>query len=147
MKAGLGRNREFYQPTLVKWRQAVLANDDREMKSEAVKSMIKMLNAGEISDAYVMVLGYSIDKESYNASALTVSPDHTLNLKETATGFACETFFPPDMLSPRAKEGKMVINGVIKVHLEVKLEDIVGIFATTREGRAVTLFEPWAESG
>jgi len=119
---------------------------NRERKSNAVKEMIEMLNSQETSRFHVMLLKYYIDTEPYSTSALTVSQASTPNIHETPHGFECETFFPPDMLRPEEKDGKEVINGVVKVSLYVNLDDILGIYAMVENGQAIPLYSPVGSS-
>jgi hypothetical protein len=120
--------------------------EDRERKSHAVKEMIRMLNSQETSKVHVMLLKYYIDTEPYSTSALTVSEATTPNLLETPEGFKCDAFFPPDMLRPQAKQGKTVINGVIRVSLYVNLDDILRIFAMSENAEAIPLYSPAGNS-
>ena len=101
---------------------------DREEKSRAVKAMIEILNSQESSKFHVMLFQYYIDTKAYSTSSFTVSNDFTPNIRETAGGFECDAFFPPNMLRPEEREGKELINGVIRVRLYVNLDDVVGIF-------------------
>ena len=45
------------------------------------------------------------------------------------------------MLRPEEREGKEVINGVIRVRLYVNLDDVVGIF-TVADGQTTALYRP-----
>jgi hypothetical protein len=88
-----------------------------------------------------MLFQYYIDTKPYTTSSFTVSNDFTPNIRETEGGFECDAFFPPDMLRPDDREGKEVINGVIRVRLYVNLDDVVGIF-TVAEGQTMPLYRP-----
>lgn len=123
-----------------------MPKEDRERKSHAVKEMIRMLNSQETSKVHVMLLKYYIDTEPYSTSALTVSEATTPNLLETPEGFKCDAFFSPDMLRPQAKQGKTVINGVIRVSLYVNLDDILRIFAMSENAEAIPLYSPAGNS-
>jgi hypothetical protein len=120
--------------------------ENREKKSHAVKEMIRMLNSQETSKVHVMLLKYYIDTEPYSTSALTVSEATTPNLLETPEGFKCDAFFLPDMLRPQEKQGKTVINGVIRVSLYVNLDDIIRIFAMSENAEAIPLYSPAGNS-
>jgi hypothetical protein len=115
---------------------------DRKNKSLAVKKMIKLFHAYESSHFHVVLKQYYIDKEPYSASALTVSRECTPNLAEALNGFQCDSFFPPNMLDPKEKEGKEVINGVIKVSMYVNLDDVFGIFDMATQGEPIPLYAP-----
>jgi hypothetical protein len=119
---------------------------NREKKSQAVKEMIRMLNSQESPRFHVMLLQYYIDTEAYSTSALTVSEATTPNLLETPEGFKCDAFFSPDMLRSLAKEGKEVINGVIRVSLYVNLDDVIGIYSTPENAEAIPLYSPSGNS-
>jgi hypothetical protein len=57
-----------------------------------------------------------------------VSNTATLNFVQTQTGFVCDAFFPPDMITPNGRRGKKVRkNGTIAVRLAVELENILWI--------------------
>ncbi len=72
----------------------------------------------------------------YPASGLTVAPDFTPNLEETEAGLECYAFFPDQMLSDHARvEGHRIENGLLRVRMEVKLEDIVAILVISESGR------------
>jgi hypothetical protein len=111
--------------------------ENRERKSHAVREMIKMLGAEESSRFHVAVLKYYIDTEPYSTSALTVSQTSTPNLHQTPNGFECDAFFLPEMLRPQERQGKEVVNGVIRVRLNVKLDGILGIFAVAENGETI----------
>jgi hypothetical protein len=114
---------------------------DREEKFRAVKAMIEMLNSQESSKFHVMLFQYYIDTKTYSTSSFTVSKEFTPNIRETAGGFECDAFFPPNMLRPEDREGKELVNGVIRVRLYVNLDDVVGIF-TVAEGQTMALYRP-----
>src|SRR5262245_28220177 len=118
-----------------------MSNEDRQKKSQAVKEMIKAVNSQPSTKCHVALVKYYIDTESYPASALTLSQDYTPNLHETPEGFACDTFFKPNVLGPQEKEGKEIINGVVRVSLYVNLDDILGIF-TAEGNKAIPLYTP-----
>jgi len=50
------------------------------------------------------------------------------------------------MLRPEEKDGKEVINGVVKVSLYVNLDDILGIYAMVENGQAIPLYSPVGSS-
>ena len=69
------------------------------------------------------------------ASGLTISPHHTPNIRQTQNGFECEAFFPPKMITENGAKGKEVINEVIKVRMQVNLEDILFINGRQKGGQ------------
>jgi len=117
-----------------------VVEEDRERKSRAIKEMVKMLNSQKSSQFHVMLFKYYIDTESYSTSALTVSQACTPNMRETPNGFECDAFFPPDMLRPQQREGKEVINGVIRVSLYVNLDDVVAIYVIVARDETIPLY-------
>jgi hypothetical protein len=110
----------------------------------AVKNMIDLLQANPPPKFHVSLSSYSIEGFDYRTSALTVSPDHTLNIRQTNSGFECDTFFPPQMIQPATREGKEVINGIIKVRMRVDLKDINFILGRLDNGggRQIELYRP-----
>lgn len=106
--------------------------DDQYEKFYAVKSMIENMGSHIFM---VMLFNYDIEGERYGCSGLTVSPDHTQNMRQTQDGFECNAFFPPHLLTVHAKEGKEVINGVIKVRLKAYLKDILIITGVESGGK------------
>ena len=119
-----------------------MVDEDRDRKSHAIKEMIKMLNSQKSSQFHVMLFEYYIDTELYSTSGLTVSQASTPNIRETPNGFECDAFFPPDMLRPGQREGKEIINGVMKVSLYVNLDDIVAIYAIAQGDKTIPLYTP-----
>jgi hypothetical protein len=118
-----------------------MEDEDSATKADAVERMIEMLKSGEAAQAQVALRQYFIEGESYPASALTVSDDYTTNLEETQEGFRCHAFFPSRMLTPYAQAvGERLENGLIRVKLEVKLEDIVAIAVATESGPQTMLY-------
>ncbi len=98
---------------------------DQLPKFLAIQNLIKLVGENPESRFMIVLLPhYYIEGERYRASGLTVSQDHTPNMRQTADAFKCDTFFPPHLLTPHAKKGKEVVNGVIKVRMEVKNENI-----------------------
>jgi hypothetical protein len=97
---------------------------EQHEKFYAVQTMISMLGVKDPPAFFVMLFKYYIEGEPYMASGLTVSPGHTPNIRQTPTGFECDTFFEPHMLTDHAQKGKEVVNGVMKVRMKVELEDI-----------------------
>ena len=102
-----------------------MLEQDREKKSRAVRAMIGTLNlknpqsfmscySSIISTPYLML-----------TSSVWISNDFTPNIRATAGGFECDTFFPPSMLMPEHREGKEIINGVIRVALYVNLTTLL----------------------
>jgi hypothetical protein len=116
-----------------------MSEQDREKKSRAVRAMVEMLNSKESSKFHVMLFRYYIDTNAYRTSSLTVSDHFTPNIRETEGGFVCDAFFPPHLLRPEDREGKEVINGVVRVKLYVSLDDVVGIFAVA-DGQTTALY-------
>lgn len=96
--------------------------DDQYEKFYAVKSMIENMDRHSFM---VMLFTYYIEGEPYVTTGLTISPDHTPNMRQTQDGFECDAFFTPEMLTDHAKEGKEVINGLVKVRLRAYLKDIL----------------------
>jgi hypothetical protein len=119
----------------------LVSQEDREKKSRAVKAMIAKLHSQESLKFHVMLFQYYINTKPYPTSSFTVSNDFTPNICETEGGFECDAFFPPDMLRPEEREGKEIINGVIRVRVYVNLDDIVGIFSVA-EGETTPLYRP-----
>jgi hypothetical protein len=89
--------------------------------------MAEALQAADPPQFFVMLLRYFIEGEEYRAFALTVSATATPNLVQTQTGFACDAYFPPDLLSPGTLRGKQQEGEVVKVRLTAQLEDILQI--------------------
>jgi len=63
----------------------------------------------------------------------------------TKEGFRCDAFFPDKVLSPHAlsvgeKMMSGAMSGTIRVKLEVKAEDIVGIIVRAESGPQSTLY-------
>src|SRR5438093_5981307 len=73
--------------------EQLMAEENRERKSRAVKEMIRMLNSQESSRFHVMLFKYYIDTEPYSTSALTISQASTPNMREAPNGFECDAFF------------------------------------------------------
>lgn len=92
-----------------------------------VKAMAGALRAPDPPTFFVLLIRYFIEGEEYRASALTVSATATPNLVQTQTGFVCDAFFAPELLSANARRGKHEENGVIRVRLSAELEDIIQI--------------------
>jgi len=72
-------------------------------------------------------------------------PDGTPNIDETGDGFRCDAFFPDKVLSLHAlsvgqKMTSGAMSGTIRVKLEVKTEDVVGIIVRTESGPESTLY-------
>ena len=92
-----------------------------------VKAMVEALQKPNPSRFFVTLGAYNIEGELYRASALTVSNTATPNLVQTQTGFVCDAFFRPDLLTPHARRGKIVKHGLVPVRLAVELDDILMI--------------------
>jgi hypothetical protein len=92
-----------------------------------VKAMVEALQKPNPPRFFVTLTAYNIEGERYRASALTVSNTATPNLFQTQTGFVCDAFFSPDLLTPHARRGKKVQHGLVPVRLTVELEDILRI--------------------
>ncbi len=91
-----------------------------------VKAMAEALQKPNPPRFFVSLTEYNIEGELYRASALTVSNTATLNFVQT--GFVCDAFFPPDMITPNGRRGKKIRkNGTIAVRLAVELENILSI--------------------
>lgn len=92
----------------------------------AIGDMIQLIREHPESIFMVVLLpNYFIEGEAYPATALTVSSSHTPNIRQTIEGFECDAFFPPHMLTARSKKGKEVVNGLIKVRMELKSKNIL----------------------
>src|SRR5881398_3321691 len=91
--------------------------------------MARAVQALDAPEFFVMLTRYYIESESYGASGLTVSATATPNLTQTQTGFVCDAFFAPELLSPTALRGKQAEGGRVRVRLEVRLEDVLQIVA------------------
>ncbi len=108
------------------------------MRFFAIKTMVEMLKT-ERPPIFMVVLvpgtAYRIEGEEYRATALTVTNDHTPNVRLVNDGFECDAFFPPQLLTERAKEGKEAHNGVYKVDLFLPLANIMLILGK-RDGGA-----------
>ena len=122
-----------------------MLEQDREKKSRAVRAMIGTLNSQESSKFHVMLFQYYINTIPYATSSVTIANDFTPNIRATAGGFECDTFFPPSMLMPEHREGKEIINGVIRVALYVNLDDVVGIFRVDGDQK-MELYSPSVNS-
>ena len=96
-----------------------------------VKAMAEALRAPDPPTFFVILTRYFIEGEEYNALALTVSATATPNLVQTQTGFGCDAFFPPKLLSANALRGKRKKDGVVAVRLSAQLEDIIQIVDIT----------------
>jgi hypothetical protein len=92
-----------------------------------VEAMAAALRAAGPRTFFVLLSRYFIEGEEYSATALTVSATATPNLVQTQTGFVCDAFFAPELLSANALRGKHAENGMIAVRLSVELEDIIQI--------------------
>ncbi len=99
-----------------------------------VKAMAELLRAPDPHTFFVMLTRYFIEGEEYRASALTVSPTATPNLRQTQTGFVCDAFFAPRLLSAIALRGKREEDGLVTVQLSAQLEDIISILDITGGG-------------
>jgi hypothetical protein len=132
----LGKNIQ-YRP--VEQPDAGLVPEDQYAKFFAVKTMIDMLNSNEPPIFFVMLFKYYIEGEMYRASGLTISSGHTPNIRQTQTGFECDAFFEPHMLTPGGRKGKETVNRVMKVRMKVMYEDIMIITGKTREGRGTQI--------
>ncbi|SOE79216.1 hypothetical protein SAMN05446589_8399 [Streptomyces sp. OV198] len=91
-----------------------------------VKRMMEALQAPNPPQFFVLLTRYVIEGEPYAATAVTVSAA-TPHLVQTQTGFACDATFPPHLLRPHARQGKLQRKGTVTVRLEVLLEDILQI--------------------
>ena len=89
-----------------------------------VQEMAAALRKPGAGSYMVMLTKYVIEGETYAASGLTVSPTATPNFAQTQTGFSCDAFFSPDLLTPSALRGKTAQHGRVIVRLEASLEDI-----------------------
>lgn len=72
---------------------------------------------------------YLIEGTPYRAFALTVAFDYTPNFILLNDGFESDCFFPPHMLAPEHREGKQVVNGIVRVRLKVEYEAIGSVLA------------------
>jgi hypothetical protein len=90
-----------------------------------VKAMVEALQTPSTDRFYVMLTAYYIEGEGYRASGLTMSKTATPNLVQTQTGFVCDAFFRPELLTDHARRGKKVQRGLVAVRLAVELEDII----------------------
>jgi hypothetical protein len=118
-----------------------MKDEDLTAKAAAVARMIEMLKSKEATEAMVALLQYFIEGESYSATALTLSDDFTINIAETENGFRCEAFFPDEMLTPHGQAaGVRIENGLKRVKLEVRLEDIIAIGVATESGPQTMLY-------
>lgn len=105
----------------------------------AIRNMIEVVRTKPEAQFFVVLLPhYLIEGIPYPASGLTVSRDHTPNLRQSSTGLECDAFFPPEMLGEPARQGKEVVNGVIKVRMEVATENIL-IISGIVDGKQVDL--------
>jgi hypothetical protein len=95
-----------------------------------VRQMVAALQSPEPPGFFVILTRYFIEGESYGASGLTVTATGTPNLTQTQTGFVCDAFFAPEMLSATARKGRKPEHGQIRVRLEARLEDILQIVPT-----------------
>ncbi len=118
-----------------------MTNRERKEKTAAIKRLIEMFKSGEAAEAQIALLQYWIEGEPYGASGLTVAPDFTPNLEQTEAGLGCYAFFPDQMLTEHARvKGNRIENGLIRVRMEVKLEDIVAIIVMSESGPQTTLY-------
>ena len=120
-------------------------SEDFARRVDAVKRLIEMIKSREVVWAHVMLFQYYIEGEPCSASALTVTPDGTPNIDATGDGFRCDAFFPEKVLNPHAvavgqKLTSGAMSGTIRVKLEVKTEDVVGIIVRTESGPESTLY-------
>jgi hypothetical protein len=131
----LARNRRYQGPI-----EPSSVPPDQLRKFLAVQNMVKLVAANPRTSFFVMVLPhYFIEEVAYPASGLTVSQGHTPNMRQTIDGFECDAFFQPHMLGKPAREGKEVVNGVMKVRMKLKNEHIL-IISGKIEGKQVDLF-------
>jgi hypothetical protein len=101
----------------------------------AVKNMIDLLKLDSPAKFHVSLDTYYIEGEPYPTAALTVSVHHTLNIRQTNTGFECDAFYPPRMITANGQRGKEVINGRITVRMRVDLKNIGFILGALKEGQ------------
>jgi hypothetical protein len=94
-----------------------------------VQEMARAMQAPDPPGFFVMLTRYFIEGEAYGASGLSVSATATPNLTQTQTGFVCDAFFAPELLTDTALRGKRAEGGRIRVRVEVRLEDILQIVA------------------
>ena len=117
----LAKNKYYQKPP-----DASQVPHEELQKFLAISNMIQFVR--EHPDCLFMVMllpHYFIESEAYRASALTVSSGHTPNIRQTIEGFECDAFFQPHMLTAQSKKGKEVVNGLIKVRMEVRSENIM----------------------
>lgn len=101
--------------------------DDLAERFLQVREIAEALRKPGTGSFLVMLTKYIIEGEAYAASALTVSPTATPNFSQTQTGFTCDAFFSPDLLTPNALQGKTAHHGRVTVRLEARLADIIMI--------------------
>jgi hypothetical protein len=112
----------------------------------AVKTMIDMLNTKEPPKFFLRFApdrGYEIEGERYRAPGLHISVNHTPNLRQTADGFECDAFFPPQRLTEHgAKAGAQEQTGVLRVKMRVSLDDFSDIIGGQKggSGRQLNLY-------
>lgn len=109
---------------------------------KAVSTMIEMTGSDERPVFAVMLHKYYIEGVPYRAFAFTVSGSHTPYIKQTENGFITTGVFKESMVHKKAVEGKETTNGLVKVSLEVRYEDIWGISGKTANGEKIDLYNP-----
>ncbi|XVV10952.1 hypothetical protein ACQP2X_39860 [Actinoplanes sp. CA-131856] len=92
-----------------------------------VQGMARALARPGAPSFMILLSKYVIDGEEYSATGLTVSPEATPNLRQTASGFECDASFLPDQLAPSSSQGKEIVNGEIVVRMTVYLRDIAQV--------------------
>ena len=116
---------------------------DASSLDQALSQMVASLASAEARHFHVGIVGYFLDGIPYSATGLAVSSDQTPNLVATHDGFACDGFFPVDILEP-AESPRGVFTAptgieVAQVQIEVKTRDIWSI-AEFVEGEQHDLF-------
>ena len=99
-----------------------------------VEEMVEALQAPDPPEFFVALTRYFIEGEAYGTSGLTVSATGTPGLVQTQSGFVCNAFFPPDLLTADAPRGKQEQAAGVTVRHEAELDDIIEIVAIPPSG-------------
>lgn len=98
------------------------------MQAPSAQEIIEVVDRG--GTALVLLTRYRIG-DSYEsecaATALTISPEHTQNLRAHEDGsVTCLTFFPPQLVPVSYRE-QVNENGVVEIPLRFDLSDVYGM--------------------
>lgn len=117
---------------------------DLQAKRVALEAMRKAVNQDPTSEFLVQVSQYSIRDALYLGGALTIAAGDDPNLSLREDGFDCDARFPVEMLRPDLYDVRDVEDGVARVRVSVRADDISAIFRIHRDGKDCSETMFWA---